>query len=69
MILFSKHRENRIRREQAGQRAIHKQIAEIRMIALRSQMNAHFIFNSLNSIQHFITIREKEEALNYLSKF
>src|SRR6185295_7264690 len=44
-------------------------IAEIRMTALRSQMNPHFIFNSLNSIQHFITTKEKEEALNYLSKF
>jgi len=39
------------------------------MIALRSQMNPHFIFNSLNSIQHFITTHEKEEALHYLSKF
>ena len=40
-----------------------------RRTALRGQMNPHFIFNSLNSIQHFITIRDKEEALNYLSKF
>jgi LytS/YehU family sensor histidine kinase len=39
------------------------------MMALRSQMNPHFIFNSLNSIQHFITTHEKEEALHYLSKF
>jgi len=39
------------------------------MTALRAQMNPHFIFNSLNAIQHFVTVRDKEEALNYLSKF
>jgi two-component sensor histidine kinase len=69
VFLFFRLRENRIRKEEARQTAINKQIAEIRMIALRGQMNPHFIFNSLNSIQHFITTREKEEALNYLSKF
>ena len=69
VFLFFKLRENRIKKEQVRQTAINKQIAEIRMTALRGQMNPHFIFNSLNSIQHFITIRDKEEALNYLSKF
>jgi len=69
VLLFFKLRENRIKREQERQTAINKQIAEIRMVALRGQMNPHFIFNSLNSIQHFITTRDKEEALNYLSKF
>jgi ligand-binding sensor domain-containing protein len=69
VLLFFRLRENRIKKEQARQTAINKQIAEIRMIALRGQMNPHFIFNSLNSIQHFITTRDKEEALNYLSKF
>ena len=69
VFLFFKLRENRIKKEQVRQTAINKQIAEIRMTALRGQMNPHFIFNSLNSIQHFITTREKEEALNYLSKF
>jgi ligand-binding sensor domain-containing protein len=69
VFLFFKLRENRIKKEQTRQTAINKQIAEIRMIALRGQMNPHFIFNSLNSIQHFITTRDKEEALNYLSKF
>ena len=69
IFLFFKLRENRIKKEQVRQTAINKQIAEIRMTALRGQMNPHFIFNSLNSIQHFITTREKEEALNYLSKF
>jgi ligand-binding sensor domain-containing protein len=69
VLLFFKLRENRIKKEQIRQTEINKRIAEIRMTALRGQMNPHFIFNSLNSIQHFITTREKEEALNYLSKF
>jgi LytS/YehU family sensor histidine kinase len=69
VLLFFRLRENRIRKEEARQTAINKQIAEIKMMALRSQMNPHFIFNSLNSIQHFITTHEKEEALHYLSKF
>jgi len=46
-----------------------RKFSESELKALRAQMNPHFVFNILNSIQHFITIREKEEALNYLSKF
>jgi ligand-binding sensor domain-containing protein/two-component sensor histidine kinase len=69
VFLFFKLRENKIRKKQVHQTAINRQIAEIRMTALRAQMNPHFIFNSLNSIQHFIAIRENEEALSYLSKF
>lgn len=37
--------------------------------ALRSQMNPHFIFNTLNSIQNFITQNESQDAALYLSKF
>ncbi len=36
---------------------------------LRSQMNPHFIFNSLNSIQSFISSNEPFKAMTYLSKF
>ncbi len=42
---------------------------ELERKMLRAQMDPHFIFNSLNSIQHFITINEKELAIRYLSKF
>ncbi len=37
--------------------------------ALRAQMNPHFIFNSLNSIQHFILKNNDEHAIKYLNKF
>lgn len=37
--------------------------------ALRSQMDPHFIFNTLSSIQSFITTNSSKDAVNYLSKF
>jgi len=36
---------------------------------LRSQLNPHFVFNALSSIQHLITQGNKEKALGYLSRF
>ena len=39
------------------------------MQALRSQMNPHFIFNSLNAINMFILENNKLQASDYLSKF
>jgi len=41
----------------------------LRLQALKAQMDPHFIFNALNSIQHFVVQREPKEALDYLSKF
>ncbi|WP_298883993.1 histidine kinase [uncultured Polaribacter sp.] len=37
--------------------------------ALKSQMNPHFIFNALNSIQDYIILNEKKLARQYLVKF
>lgn len=48
---------------------IHKEIADYKLMALRSAMNPHFIFNSLNSIQYFIAKNDKRLALDYLSIF
>jgi LytS/YehU family sensor histidine kinase len=36
---------------------------------LRSQMNPHFIFNSMNSIQSYISGNDNNTAMSYLSKF
>ena len=45
------------------------QLVDSELRALRSQMNPHFIFNSLNSIQYFILKKQPQEAYTYLSKF
>jgi streptogramin lyase len=42
---------------------------ELEMQALRAQMNPHFIFNSLNSINRFILQNERLQASEYLTKF
>lgn len=46
-----------------------KRIAELKLQALRAQMNPHFIFNTINSIQYFISCNDQESAFLYLSKF
>jgi ligand-binding sensor domain-containing protein len=46
-----------------------RRILEIELKALRAQMNPHFIFNSINSIQHFILENDTDTAHKYLSKF
>lgn len=48
---------------------LQQQATELEMQALRAQMNPHFIFNSLNSINVFILENNKTQASDYLSKF
>ena len=48
---------------------IEQEINQLERSALQAQMNPHFIFNSLNSIQSFIMSNEKENAMVYLARF
>ncbi|WP_296705721.1 histidine kinase [Algoriphagus sp.] len=48
---------------------VEKEAFQTKLGALRAQINPHFIFNSLSSIQHLISSGQKEAALSYLSKF
>lgn len=48
---------------------LRQQMNELEMKALRAQMNPHFIFNSLNSIQECIVSKNTDAAYNYLSQF
>jgi LytS/YehU family sensor histidine kinase len=46
-----------------------KKILTLEQDMLRSQMNPHFVFNSLNSIKQYIIANEKKNAVHYLNKF
>ena len=45
------------------------EISLLKLDALRSQMNPHFIFNALNSIKAYLIDNNKEKAVYYLNKF
>ena len=45
------------------------QINSLKIIALKSQMNPHFLFNSLNSINNYVVQNKTEEASDYITKF
>lgn len=48
---------------------LEKQLQESSLAAIKSQMNPHFIFNALNTIQSFIYTNEKQAASSYLVDF
>lgn len=57
------------RRQDKKQHALDMKRVEIEQRMLRSQMNPHFIFNALNSIQSYVTTNQTYEAEVFLSKF
>ncbi len=56
-------------RKEREQNKIEKQIAELELRALQAQMNPHFIFNALNSIQQFVIHNNELAANDYLTRF
>ncbi|MEO8768939.1 MAG: histidine kinase [Ferruginibacter sp.] len=48
---------------------IKHQLTELEMTALKAQMNPHFIYNALNSIQALVTSDKKDEAVYYIGTF
>lgn len=56
-------------KEQIRKEQIEKQLLGSQITAIRSQMNPHFIFNCLNSIQSLVLKKEVESTYDYISKF
>lgn len=69
IVLVMQWRIRRIRKEESARTEINKKMAELELKALRSQMNPHFMFNSLNSIKNYILQAEPKLAAEYLSNF
>lgn len=63
------YRIRQIQREEALKTAFNQRIAQVEMSALRAQMNPHFVFNCLSSINRFILVNEPDVASDYLTKF
>jgi ligand-binding sensor domain-containing protein len=60
----------RYRLSQAREKSnLKRQLAEMENTALRAQMNPHFLFNSLNSVNYYIQNNEPAKASQYLKKF
>lgn len=56
-------------RQQLNSEAQKRRLRELELTAIRSQMNPHFLFNSLNSVQNLIQQNKGREAHLYLSDF
>ncbi|WP_195715197.1 sensor histidine kinase [Ancylomarina sp. 16SWW S1-10-2] len=59
----------KIRKEEEAKNKTNTSILGLKMKTLKNQLDPHFIFNALNSIQAYILEQETENALDYLSDF
>jgi len=66
---FITYRIKKIKRKEKEQTELNQRIAELEQKALRSQMNPHFIFNCLNSIQQFVGEKDITGANNFITDF
>lgn len=58
--------KNQIALEKA---ALENSLTQSKIKAIKSQMNPHFFYNALNTLQSYILSNDKKQALEYLSKF
>lgn len=59
----------RVMKNQRKKSKLQEELYESKLTAIKAQMNPHFIFNSLNSIQDLVLKNDAENAYNYISKF
>lgn len=69
IYLAFRWRVNSVRQRHTRKAELQNRIATFELNALRAQMNPHFVFNSINSVQYFITSNDPDSSQKYLSKF
>ncbi|MFH6970869.1 sensor histidine kinase [Flavobacterium petrolei] len=68
-FVIYKKRIQFIKKQEQAKAVTQKRLAETKMEALQSQMNPHFIFNAMNSIQNYIIDNNVDDALMYMGEF
>ncbi len=56
-------------KEEQIKKSFADRLRDMKMLALRSQMNPHFIFNSLNALKNLVMLSREEDAIQYLDNF
>lgn len=69
LFLVYRNRIKRVTKIEREKAELNKRIYESELKALRSQMNPHFMFNAINSIQNFVIKNDTVSAQKYLTKF
>ncbi len=69
LYLWYRGKINRVKHREALRSDYEIRLNELEHSALRTQMNPHFIFNSLNTINSFINNNDPGKANHYISKF
>ncbi len=69
IVFIFRYRIATIRKDEDTKTKFNKMMAEVEMKALRAQMNPHFLFNCLNSINRYIVVNDTIKASGYLTKF
>ena len=69
LFIFYKLRVYQLKKFEAEKSLIKKRVEEVKMEALLAQMNPHFIFNAMNSIQKYIIDSDIDNAVLYLGEF
>ncbi|MGB1041297.1 MAG: sensor histidine kinase, partial [Flavobacteriales bacterium] len=68
IISFMYYRQNKLKSEREKIK-LEQESIQLEQKLLRTQMNPHFIFNSLNSVNSFIAKKDEKSANKYLAEF
>lgn len=71
LFIFSlyQYRIRQIKKREKLKHEFEQALTEMEIKALRVQMNPHFLFNSLNSIKHFLIQGDIKSGVRYINKF
>jgi hypothetical protein len=68
-VLIYKYNVSKFKEREQIKSNLTKRIAETKLEALQSQMNPHFTFNAMSSIQNYVIDNDIDKALMYIGEF